>query len=93
MLIADDLERLFSKAAKLGCGIELNLFDINFAEIDEDALSVLRIYKIAKKCGCKFYFGSDAHNPCDFDHAKVFFERAIDLLELTEDDKFRLILK
>ena len=54
MLIADDLERLFSKAAKLGCGIELNLFDINFAEIDEDALSVLRIYKIAKNVAVSF---------------------------------------
>ena len=83
---------LFSKAAKLGCGIELNLFDINFDDVDDDAWSILRIYQIAKKCGCKFYCGSDAHHPYEFDNAKAFFDRAIDLLELTEDDKFHLMV-
>ena len=51
-----------------------------------DALD--RIYKIAKQCGCKFYFGSDAHHPDALDRAKGIFERAVDLLGLTEDDRF-----
>lgn len=82
----EEMERLFTKAAQLGVGIELNASDMSFA--DEEADIVLKPYKIAKACGCKFYCGSDAHHPYTFDKAKAIFERAIDLLELTEDDKF-----
>ena len=82
----DDMKRLFKKAASLGCGIELNQYDMAFKDSEEDV--VLRPYKIAKECGCKFYFGSDAHHPGDFKHAKERFEKAAMLLGLTEDDKF-----
>lgn len=73
-----------SEPAKLGVGIELNAGDMRI--VDEE--TVLRIYKTAKKCGCKFYLGSDAHHPKNFDNAKQIFERAVTLLELSEDDKF-----
>ena len=82
----EEMEKLFKKAAKLGVGIELNSDDMNFAE--EEAEVVLRPYRIAKQCGCKFYLGSDAHHPNTLDRAKEIFERAVDLLELTEEDKF-----
>ncbi len=82
----EDMRRLFSKAAQLGVGIELNSFDMKFA--DEEADTVLRIYKIAKECGCEFYCASDAHHPKDLDVMKKHLERAVTLLELTEDDKF-----
>ena len=59
---------------------------MNFS--DEEEAVVLRPYIIAKRCGCKFYLGSDAHRPSQLDNAKAIFERAIDLLKLTEDDKF-----
>ena len=86
-LIPDDKMRiLFEKAAKLGVGIELNSGDMSFAE--EEADLVLRPYRIAKKCGCKFYCGSDAHAPKKFENAKKIFERAACLLELEETDKF-----
>ena len=84
----EDMERLFTKAAKLGCGIELNQSDMSLRVGEEE--SVLRMFRIAKKCGCKFYCGSDAHSPGYFDRTKEIFERAIDLLELTEDDKFHI---
>ena len=87
-LDTDELERLFTKAAKLGVGIELNGGDMYFS--DEEADVVLRVFRIAKKCGCKFYFGSDAHNPAPFEKIRSVFERAIDLLELEESDKFIL---
>lgn len=83
-----DIVRLFQKAANLGCGIELNEYDMTFT--DEEADTILRPFRIAKQCGCKFYLGSDAHHPKGLDEAKAIFERAISLLELTEDDKFRL---
>ncbi len=81
-----EMERIFEKAAKLGVGIELNARDLSFSS--EEADIVLRPYKIAKACGCKFYFGSDSHRPSAFENAKQLFERAVELLDLTEQDKF-----
>lgn len=81
-----EMQRLFTKAAKLGVGIELNRADMIFT--DEEAETVLRPFRIAKKCGCKFYFGSDAHHPADLDATKEILENAIDLLGLEESDKF-----
>lgn len=86
LLPETEMERLFTKAAKLGCGIELNAEDFAFPE--EDTETVLRLFRIAKKCGCRFYCGSDAHAPEDLTHAVRRFERAVDLLDLTEEDKF-----
>lgn len=88
LLPEDEMVRLFTRAAKLGVGIELNASDMNFA--DENADIVLRMFRIAKSCGCKFYCGSDAHHPSSLDKAKAIFERAVDLLALTEEDKFIL---
>ena len=88
LLPEKELERLFTKAARLGAGIELNADDMSFSE--EEASIVLRPYKIAKKCGCKFYLGSDSHKPDNFNNVKNVFSRALSLLELTEDDKFKI---
>ena len=81
-----EMERLFVKAATRSCGIELNQSDMSFS--DEEADEVLRPFRIAKACGCKFYLGSDAHHPSTFQNAKKIFQRAVDLLSLTENDKF-----
>ena len=81
-----ELRRLFAKAAECGIGIELNAGDMNFAE--EEADTVLRMYRIAKECGCKFYCGSDAHHPERFEDSVRIFERAVRLLGLEESDKF-----
>lgn len=79
---------VFEKASKLGVGVELNGEDMKFSPNEADV--VLRMFKIAKKCGCKFYLGSDAHHPEALDRARATFERAIDLLELDENDKFHI---
>ena len=84
----DDMRRLFTKSAQLGVGIELNADDMNFKEKEAD--TVLRPFRIAKECGCKFYMGSDAHHPATLDRVKAIFERAIDYLDLEERDKFIL---
>ena len=81
------MKDLFGKAAKAGVGIELNFEPFKCTRILE---SVLRPYKIAIECGCKFYLGSDAHTNKEFLGSKKIFERAIDMLGLTEDDKFRV---
>ena len=81
-----DMWHLFERAAMLGCGIELNASDMQYAE--DEAEAVLRPFKIAKQCGCKFYFGSDAHHAPRFDIAKGIFEKTVDQLGLCESDKF-----
>jgi len=86
LITTETMKKVFKKAAKCGVGIELNRDDMKFS--DEEADIILRPYRIAKKCGCKFYLGSDAHRPETFLETKEIFEHAIDLLELTEDDKF-----
>lgn len=88
LIPTDAMQRLFAKAAQLGVGIELNSDDMLFK--DEEADVILRPYRIAKECNCKFYCGSDAHHPASLDAAKKVFERAIDVLELEETDKFHL---
>ena len=81
-----ELRKSFIRAAELGVGIEINSSDMSFAE--SEAETVLRIFEVAKFCGCKFYMGSDAHHPAALLGAKAKFERAIDYLELKESDKF-----
>ena len=83
---SSEMERLFQKAAVLGVGIELNSTDMDFSDGETDA--VLRMFRIAKAAGCKFYTASDAHHPDYFRKVKPIFERAIDLLDLKESDKF-----
>lgn len=82
------MERLFSLVAEKGCGIELNQTDMSFADNEEG--TVLRPFRIAKSCGCRFYLGSDAHHPSTFKRTKDVFERAISLPGLTESDKFHI---
>ncbi len=83
-----ELYRLFRLNAQKGAGIELN-FD-PFCYSEAQLPHILRIYRIAKECGCRFYFGSDAHHPADFEKFRERAERIVDLLELTENDKFCL---
>lgn len=87
----NELYAILKKAAERGVGIELNSDDMSFS--DSEQAVVLRPYLIAKDCGCKFYMGSDAHHPKTLDGAKKIFERTIDLLELTEADKFKITKK
>ena len=77
---------LFSRAAKLGAGVELNLDLMKYAP--EDRPRVLRPYRIARACGCRFYLGSDAHEIHGLLGAPARFRAVVDALELTEEDKF-----
>ena len=90
MIPSSEIKRIFTKAAELGLGIELNQTDMTFS--DKEADTVLRPFRIAKSCGCKFYLGSDAHHPAEFTNTKKIFERAVSLLDLSEDDKFHIRL-
>ena len=85
----DDWGALFARAAKAGLGIELNFKP---ADIAPDELPrVLRPYRIARACGCRFYLGSDAHHPGALDGARARFETIVDLLGLEEKDKIEML--
>lgn len=81
-----ELSRVFTKAAKKGVGIEFNYSNIQPPEESREV--VLRIFRTAKECGCKFYLGSDAHSQeamvCD----PAVFQRILEELNITEEDKF-----
>lgn len=83
----DTMKELFGKAAKCGIGIELNF---SVADCEDVLDEILRPYRIASECGCKFYFGSDAHGPDDFIGAKENFEQIVTLLDLDESQKFKV---
>lgn len=84
---SDTFHRLFARVAERGAGVELNL-DAS-AYTPHELAEILRPYRIAMACGCRFYLGSDAHHPAGLDAAKDNFNRLINLLDLTEDRKFR----
>ncbi|MBQ2940928.1 MAG: PHP domain-containing protein [Clostridia bacterium] len=80
----DEMRETFRRVAEKGAGIELNRDGMNFTEDDADIM--LKPYRIAKEEGCKFYFGSDAHNPEGLAASKELFERAIEYLNLEDTD-------
>ena len=82
---------LFRQTQQKGLGIELN-FRVNRYS-PEELCRILRPYRLAKECGCKFYLGSDAHSPDAFEGMRENFEQIVDLLALEETDKFLLPTK
>ena len=76
--------RGYERVKDKGMGVELNI-----PLSDCDVSDILRPYRIAKICGCKFYLGSDAHSIKALYEAHNRFVAMTDALSLTEDDKFK----
>ena len=74
--------------APKGADVEINADEMKFKYGKPE--NALKVYRIAKECGCKFYMGSDAHTLQERNLTKERFERAIDLLSLKEEDKFSI---
>ena len=85
----EQLTTLFKKAAAFGVGIELNTATFGFADEAEER-AVVDFYAHAKECGCRFFFGSDAHGPGHFAHHRPRGQRMADALGLREEDLFRV---
>lgn len=90
LIPSDEMHRLFEHAAKLGVGIELNGDDMRLGAKYGD--TVMRMFRIAKEEGCKFYFGSDSHHPEEFASPLRYIKEAVETLDLTEDDKIPFLL-
>ena len=80
------LDRLFTKAASRGIGIELNFRMDRLTK--EELAATRRVMLTAKAMGCRFYMGSDAHEPGELDIAADNFRKIAAWLELKESDKF-----
>ena len=78
---------LFTRTREKDLGVELNFPFASHARSEWDSL--LRPYRLARKCGCKFYLGSDAHTNRALAAAPENFAAIIEALELTEEDKYR----
>ena len=86
-MISDDMyKRLFEKTANKGIAFEINVGSMRNKTTDEIATcSQIRMFKIAKECGCKFIFGSDAHT--NEDHSSYSnADMVAELLDLKERD-------
>ncbi|MBQ8954190.1 MAG: hypothetical protein IJ048_08745 [Clostridia bacterium] len=80
---------VMAKFARLGAGIEINLscFGPTWREHEDD---MLRLYRLAKEEGCKFYLASDAHHPAELSLVPDRAPAVIEALGLTEADHFIL---
>lgn len=64
MVSDDTLKRIFDKTAQKDIAIEINTSCVFTKGITNENIhesDLMRIFKIAKECGCKFIFGSDSH--------------------------------
>ena len=91
-LISDNqFERLFDRTAEKGIAFEINMADLSHGSNEEIARTPqMRMFRLAKKCGCKFIFGSDAHSkqPHGLYHRASF---VADILELNKHDLIDLV--
>jgi len=80
---------VMSKFARLGAGIEINLscFGPGWEEHSDAAL---RLYRLAKDEGCKFYLASDAHHPAGLSVVPDRAPAVVEALGLTRADLFAL---
>lgn len=88
-LITDrEYEEMWTRVRDKGMGVEIN-FGTFYTP--EELERILRPYRIAKAVGCKFYLGGDAHTPDETRGLTRKFQRFVDLLALTEEDKIPFV--
>ncbi len=84
----------FSLAAAHNVAIEIHacLYRKGTA-LDEEGLSssYLRLLSAAKACGCRFYFGSDAHTAEAFRGVHALLHRAAERAGITSDDMWQFL--
>ena len=86
MVSDNEFYEIFRGVARSGLGVELNIY-VNWYNGDELS-RVLRPYRIAKECGCKFYLGSDSHHNTNLLNAPQKLISTLAVFPLEEKDKF-----
>ena len=83
----DEFRRLFDETAEKGIAFEINVAGMRHKNEEEVAsLYKMRLYRLAKECGCKFIFGSDAHSAVELTDYSKWAGFVADLMGLTDDD-------
>lgn len=89
-LISDDTyKRIFTLAAESGVAIEINtscVEELLAKNTSDCAKEHIRMFALAKACGAKFTFGSDALSVRGHESYTALCERSVELFELCESD-------
>ena len=82
----NEFYEIFRGFAQSGAGVELNFYpDMYDADQTE---RILRPYRIAKDCGCKFYLGSDSHHGTNIKNAPAKLKGILQYFPLEDKDRF-----
>ena len=89
LLDTDRLRESFQKTARMGVAFDVNVNTYRFIN-DLEREPLVKVMKLAKECGIKFAFGTDAHAVRDL--ASIDKGDAIaDAIGITNDDIFELV--
>ena len=78
---------VMAKFARFGAGIEINVSCFNDCWLDHEE-DMLRLYRLAKEEGCRFYLATDAHHPKSLNLIPERAQTIIDRLGLVREDLF-----
>ena len=86
-MISDDcFRRLFERTAEKNIAIEINVAGMQRMSPEEVAeCAQMRLFRLAKECGCKLIFGSDDHTAVHHDVYK-HADYVANILGLKEED-------
>lgn len=83
----DEFKRIFDETAERGIAYELNVGGGRKLTREEyESSPSIRMARLAKECGCRFLFGSDAHAAREFVYFKENAEMVAEALELKDND-------
>lgn len=88
-MVTDDMfKRMFDATAEKGIAIEINIGSMKVHTLETvESSEEYRMFTIAKECGCKFTFGSDAHNVHDYkDYYQEKCDMMVEVLGLKDED-------
>lgn len=87
LITDDEYRRAFDMAAGKNIAVEINLSEFGGkSECDIPESPLMRMFRLAKECGCRFVFGSDSHGIGGQKNYVEYGEVISNLLGLTEDD-------
>lgn len=87
MMSDDEYRRIYDKTAEKGIAVEINVACM--LKWDKQRIvesQNLRMFRIAKECGCKFSFGSDSHSDSGHNNYDTVCQTVASELGLCEDD-------
>ena len=86
LITDDEYKRVFDLMAQKDVAFEINVCSTHrVAQEEIDTMSQLRMFRLAKECGCRFIFGSDSHS----EKGHSIYENAsyiATLLDLKDED-------